>query len=167
MINVCGIIALAFFAISCGKGFKETEPQMGRQSEPHSGDFNRIEVREEYLRLANEHRSRHGLTPLLHHYAIDDNAYIHSRGMSMRTRPYGNAGLDQRCRRIKSRLGTGKDCEEIISQGQRTPAEALKNWLKSPDAKKLIEDPRFSYSGLGVHQDKNGVIYWTQIFLEI
>lgn len=44
------------------------------------------------------------------------------------------------------------------------PEDAVKGWMKSPIHRENIVDPKFTHTGVGVQQAKDGSLYWVQHF---
>lgn len=55
---------------------------------------------------------------------------------------------------------------ENIAYGQRTPAEVMNDWMKSPGHRSNIMSGSYTEIGVGLAKDKNGVCYWTQQFMK-
>ena len=53
---------------------------------------------------------------------------------------------------------------ENVAQGQRTPEEAVTDWMRSPGHKANIVQSDYTHIGVGVATAKSGQIYYTQIF---
>ncbi|NJR62658.1 MAG: hypothetical protein HC769_29995, partial [Cyanobacteria bacterium CRU_2_1] len=48
---------------------------------------------------------------------------------------------------------------ENVAQGQKTPSEVVRSWMKSPGHRQNILNPNFTEIGVGYSQN-----YWTQVF---
>lgn len=152
--------------IACGKGFEEKKKANGtKQADPITRDG--FILNQEYLSMVNDYRHKLGLKSLTYNSDIEDVALSHSRIMAKKNRPFGHVGFSQRCRRISDRLGNQKRCGEIVAMGQKTPKAVFKAWLSSAAHKGELEHPLMTHTGLGFFEDENGVIYWTQIFIEL
>ena len=55
---------------------------------------------------------------------------------------------------------------ENIANGQRTAAEAMNSWMNSSGHRSIILSPAYNQIGVGVAKDKNGNLYWTQMFIK-
>jgi uncharacterized protein YkwD len=121
------------------------------------------------LDFVNDHREKLGLGRLLYSEEIEVSAQNHSVRMSRKYFPFGHMGSTLRCRRILRALGLDKGslCGENVAMGQETPEEAYLAWINSPEHREAIEDERYTHTGLGIYRDGGGVIYWTQIFIQI
>ena len=158
-------LTLMGLAIACGDGFEKNKPKKNRTQNAQEVDTQSIS--EEYLDLVNDHRINMGLRPLTYNKIIEEISRGHSKGMGLHSRPFGHFGFSLRCRQLKRRLGPHTMCGEVVAMGQKTPAAVFKAWINSPGHREEIENPRFTMTGLGLYKDDRGVIYWTQMFLEL
>jgi uncharacterized YkwD family protein len=55
---------------------------------------------------------------------------------------------------------------ENIAKGQRTAEEVMSAWMNSPGHRSNIMSPVYTELGVGMAKDKNGNIYWTQLFIK-
>ena len=55
-------------------------------------------------------------------------------------------------------------CGENIAFGQESPQEALRAWINSEAHWKNMLDTNYLNLGVGVDLDKNGTLYWVQLF---
>jgi len=55
---------------------------------------------------------------------------------------------------------------ENIAYGQRTPAEVMRDWMNSPGHRNNILSRSYTQIGVGLAKNKNGVCYWTQMFMK-
>lgn len=55
---------------------------------------------------------------------------------------------------------------ENIAYGQRTPAEVMRDWMNSPGHRNNIMSRSYTEIGVGLAKNKNGVCYWTQMFMK-
>lgn len=55
---------------------------------------------------------------------------------------------------------------ENIAMGQRTPVEVVNAWMNSPGHRSNILSPNFTQIGVGLAKNKNGICYWTQMFIK-
>lgn len=121
----------------------------------------------EVIRLVNIERSKAGLAPLKAHWELSRVARYKSQDMinkgyfSHISPTYGspfymmeNFGL---------RFTSGG---ENIAKGQQTPQQVMSAWMNSPGHRSNILSPNFSHIGVGLAKDKNGVCYWTQMFMQ-
>lgn len=160
------VTVMLILSISCGKGFDKDKPGVERQDEGQQED-EQVTLPSLYMELVNDHRALMGLKALVYEPIIEEIALTHSKAMGLRTRPFGHTGFSYRCRRIRSRLEDGNLCGEVVAYGQQSPMDVYRAWMNSPGHRKKLEDPRYTHTGLGVYEDKDGRIYWTQMFIEL
>lgn len=161
-------LVLLGLTLSCGKGFKKEAPTVLRNTESLVGEESLI-INERYLALVNQHRSSIGLDILSWNLAIEENAFSHSRGMGLYTRNFGHSGFDIRCRRLRNRLGLSRrtTCGEIIGRGQKDYRDVFHSWLRSPEHRAALENRSYTHTALGIYKSKDGLYYWTQIFVSV
>ncbi len=157
-------LTLLVLGAACGKGFKQDDSESSSRASQESDSYS---INQQYISLVNEYRIRKKLTPLSNQVIIEEAAEAHSKGMALHTRPFGHYGFSLRCRRLYNRLGSTKACGEVVAKGHKSAKEVLNAWLKSPIHRQHIEASYYTHTGLGVHKDSNGEMYWTQIFVEL
>ena len=118
--------------------------------------------------LINQYRKSSSLPPLVWDDSIAKVARAHSKDMATGEVDFGHAGFSDRVSHLKTVMtgfrGAGEnvlmttDLEEVAQK-------AVAVWLHSPHHLENIRGD-FNYSGLGVWQDKDGTIYFTQIFMK-
>lgn len=131
------------------------------------GDGPILAITEEYMDLVDQHRQSLGLSAFLPSPEIEVEARTHAENMAKGLAPFGTAGTLDRCARIKTSLGVGELCGEVVAKGQKTPVEVLTSWMSSTGGRNKIESTRFTHSMMAVVENTDGVKYWVQIFLEI
>jgi uncharacterized YkwD family protein len=55
---------------------------------------------------------------------------------------------------------------ENIAKGQRSADEVMSAWMNSPGHRSNIMSPAYTELGVGMAKDKNGSLYWTQLFIK-
>ncbi|MFL5607382.1 MAG: CAP domain-containing protein [Gemmatimonadaceae bacterium] len=69
---------------------------------------------------------------------------------------------------LKSRLAAVsypmRAAGENIAEGQRSAAEVMSSWMKSPGHRENILSSEFTEIGTGVAVGRNGRLYWAQVF---
>ncbi len=119
--------------------------------------------------LVNRYRKENDFPPLTWSDAIAKEARMHSKDMASGKCDFGHDGFNDRIDRLKESVpgiwGAGENVlyTSNLNQVART---AVTLWLHSPHHLKNIRG-EYNYSGLGVWQDKNGVLYFTQIFVNV
>jgi len=150
------ILLLLAVLLSCGK---ESDKSLAYDSPYTFKDYR-------YMGLFNEHRIRLGLPPLTYLKSIEKTATQHSMDMAEGKRPFGHEGLKERCKILKAEFKSTA-CGEIVAAGQGNGEEVLESWLRSPPHRDSIEKPSWTHTGLSVFKNKNGRLFWTQIFLKL
>ena len=128
--------------------------------------YNRIDMatmNTQILQLINEHRKAIGKGNLQMIDAASTQATQHSKDMMQGTTPFGHDGFDDRVNAVRKSIGFVNAAAENVAYGQLTAAEVVDGWLHSPGHKKNIEGD-YNLTGIGVAQNSDGVIYFTQIF---
>ncbi len=121
----------------------------------------------DFLALVNDHRHGLGSSAITYSRPIQDTSQTHSQDMANQTVAFGHSGSSERCAEIEGALGGGNLCGEIIAMGQKTAQAAFDSWMSSPGHRAIIENPRYTHTGLGQAKNFDGTIYWTAIFLEL
>lgn len=107
-----------------------------------------------------------GLSALTYSALIEEEAVKHSKAMALRLRSFGHFGFSLRCQKIQSRLGSIKLCGEVVAMGHKSSRSAMNSWLESTFHRRELESEDYTHTAIGIYSSQNGVIYWTQIFVE-
>ena len=105
-----------------------------------------------------------GLPALLPNSFISSVALDHSRDMLTGKSPFGHDGFHGRIDLIKHRLGSFHVAAENVASGPMGAREVVDGWLQSPGHRRNIEGD-FRLTGIGVATARNGMVYFTQIFI--
>jgi len=116
------------------------------------------------LRFVNQHRHAMGLKPLQANSFISSVALGHSRDMLTGRSAFGHDGFKDRINTIKRKLGTIHVAAENVASGPMSAREVVDGWLNSPGHRRNIEGD-FRLTGIGLAYGRNGMIYFTQIFI--
>jgi uncharacterized protein YkwD len=152
-LTIIALLALATFA---------------RVEAQQSGIEYRSGVEQETFSLINQYRKSSDLPLLTWDDTIAKVARAHSRDMATGEVDFGHEGFSDRVSRLKTVMtglrGAGENVfmTDTLEQVARF---AVTQWLHSPHHLENIRGD-FNYSGLGVWQDKDGTIYFTQIFVK-
>jgi uncharacterized protein YkwD len=133
-----------------------------------TGDDFRASVEKKTFLLVNQYRTAHDLPALIWDDSIAKVARAHSRDMATGAVDFGHDGFRDRVNRLsKVMTGFAGAAENVLmtSELDDLAARAVGLWLMSPHHLENIRG-EFNYSGLGVWQDKDGVVYFTQIFMK-
>jgi uncharacterized protein YkwD len=136
-------------------------------SETSGPDF-RSQVEKETYFLINDYRKTHGLPLLTWSDEIAKAARAHSKDMATGDVDFGHEGFKDRVGHLKTMMPGFRGAGENVlmsSELEGVAKSAVALWLRSPHHLENIRGD-FNYSGLGVWQDKDGVIYFTQIFMK-
>lgn len=126
-----------------------------------------VSVVDEYMELLNDHRNSLGLRPLILSGQMEGVAFTHSLNMANKLVIFSHIGSSARCSKVQSDLGGGNLCGEVIAMGQKNAHAVFRSWINSPGHKAILENARYTHTGLGYIKNANGTHYWTQILLEM
>lgn len=87
----------------------------------------------------------------------------HSRDMAAGKAPFGHTGAKSREKAISRQIGTVLSMGENVAYGERSAKEVVADWLQSAGHRRNIEG-NFKLTGIGLAKDRQGTIYFTQIF---
>jgi uncharacterized protein YkwD len=116
------------------------------------------------LDTVNEIRAASGLQPLQLSAQLNAAAKTHSIDMAKQQRPWhfgsdGSSPLD----RVARTGYAGRMLGENISETYENDTETLQVWMKNPDARSSILDPKAKFLGFAWFQEKTGKLWWTQL----
>ena len=112
----------------------------------------------------NAHRRSAGLSSLQMLDVASQQAYLHSKNMATGKTAFSHDGFSQRITVIKQSIGQASASAENVAYGSLSAKEVVNVWLNSPPHKKNI-DGNYTLTGIGVAKDRDGTLYFTQIFL--
>lgn len=121
----------------------------------------------EVIRLVNAERSKRGLQMLKTNWQASRVARYKSQDMvnknyfSHTSPTYGSPFNMMEAFGLKF-----SSAGENIAMGQKTPSAVMNAWMNSPGHRSNILSPSFTEIGVGLARNKNGVPYWTQMFLK-
>ncbi|MBL7479894.1 CAP domain-containing protein [Legionella bononiensis] len=134
----------------------------GKSIEKASND---TAIQNAILYYINEYRHQHGLSPLKMDNRIVKEAKQHSLDMANHKMPFGHKYFKSRIDRLHSQIKDSNAGAENVAFNYKDAQDVVKNWLRSPGHKQNI-DGNYNLTGIGIARDKNGKIYFTQIFLK-
>lgn len=121
----------------------------------------------EVIRLVNVERTKRGLQPLKANWELSRVARLKSQDMankgyfSHQSPTYGSPF------NMMENFGIRfSSAGENIAYGQKTPAQVMTAWMNSPGHKANILSPSYTEIGVGLARNRNGVPYWTQMFIK-
>jgi uncharacterized protein YkwD len=112
----------------------------------------------------NQYRLSKKLPPLKRNSAIDNQARIHSGNMASGKVAFGHGGFQAR---VKATGITYSRVAENVAynRGSQDPAtQAVQGWLRSSGHLANIQGD-YNLSGIGVATNRQGAVYFTQIFM--
>lgn len=121
-------------------------------------------IENEILTHINAYRSHHGLSQLKMDNNMVQEAKRHSADMANHSQPFGHKYFLTRIERLHAKIKNSGAGAENVAYNYKDAEDVVKNWLKSPGHKRNI-DGNYNITGIGIARDKQGKIYFTQIFL--
>jgi uncharacterized YkwD family protein/spore coat assembly protein SafA len=120
----------------------------------------------EVVRLVNIERSKQGLQPLKENWELSRVARYKSADMAAKNYfAHESPTYGSPFRMMESFGIKYSSAGENIAYGQKTPQQVMTAWMNSPGHRSNIMSPSFSQIGVGYATNKNGVPYWTQMFI--
>jgi uncharacterized protein YkwD len=158
------ILPLVIIALlSCSKPILVNSTPMSTHS--REGETNLIGMEKNILYYINQHRRSIGLSDLVMLEQASQKATEHSIDMAKRITGFGHDGFETRVKYISQKTGAVSAAAENVAYGQMSAREVVDGWLHSPGHRKNIEG-NYTYTGIGLARDRDGVIYFTEIFIK-
>jgi uncharacterized YkwD family protein/spore coat assembly protein SafA len=123
-------------------------------------------LEQEVIRLVNNERVKRGLSALTPNNEISQLTRIKSEDFITNnyfshTSPTYGSPFDM----LRSSGIRFTAAGENIAKGQRTASEVMNFWMNSSGHRANILNSNYNQIGVGVARDRDGTIYWTQIFI--
>lgn len=116
------------------------------------------------VKETNQFRKSKGLPALISRNELNVLAKNHSVNMAKKRVGFGHAGFKERSVKAKQTLkGMTGNFAENVAYGPTSAKEVVKGWENSPGHRKNMLG-NYKYIGIGIAADKNGRLYYTQIF---
>jgi uncharacterized protein YkwD len=115
------------------------------------------------LAHTNQFRKSHGLSPLILHEGLNAIAQKHSQDMAKKRVSFGHAGADRRHAQARRQVSSLRYFAENVAYGVPDGKSAVAGWKKSPGHRRNLLG-RYKYIGIGIAKDRQGRIYYTQVF---
>jgi uncharacterized YkwD family protein len=129
-----------------------------------TGDFSAYQ--QEVLNIVNKERAAKGLSALKFNAELSKVATTKSQDMIDKAYFAHNSPTYGSPFDMMKKFGiTYKTAGENIAMGQKTPQEVMTAWMNSEGHRKNILNSSFTEIGIGIAKDKNGRLYWTQMFI--
>lgn len=162
------VLALMCFGLfTCCRAVEDSNPLNVISEKNTSEDQLSKTTTTQYLELVNKYRLSLGLNPLLVEEDMNEIAIAHSQNMATGAVVFGHSGFSERCNKSRQIMGDGNLCGEIVAQGQKTAESVFQSWMGSSGHRAKLQEPRYTHTGFGYFKNESGVVYWTQIFLEV
>jgi uncharacterized protein YkwD len=156
--SAIAVFALALFAAI---GLGPTRAETGRE--------NGTALEQETFSLINQYRHANHLPALIWQGEIATVARVHSKDMATGDVDFGHDGFSGRISHLRSVMqglqGAGENVL-MTDNPDQVARKAVELWLRSPHHLENIRG-NYNYSGLGIWTNKDGAIYFTQIFVKI
>ena len=136
---------------------------------PVSAESDETSLERQTFSLVNRYRQENDLPALAWDSSIAAIARGHSRDMATGRVDFGHDGFNDRMNRLqKTFLGMQGGGENVLMTNNPNDLArtALTLWLRSPPHLHNIRGD-YNYSGMGVWVSRDGVIYFTQIFVRL
>lgn len=111
----------------------------------------------------NKFRKSEGLPGLVMRDELNKIAKKHSIDMATGRVPFGHQGFDDRDAQAKKVIPGIHSFAENVASGELSPVEVVNLWKNSPGHRRNLMGS-YKYIGIGTATDKQGIVYFTQIF---
>ncbi|HHF7353267.1 TPA: CAP domain-containing protein [Legionella anisa] len=113
----------------------------------------------------NEYRQKHGLSKLTMDNHMVIQARQHSQDMANHRMPFGHQDFGKRVAKLRSQIKNTGGAAENVAYNYKTAQIVVSQWVKSPGHRRNIVG-NYNLTGVGIARDKQGKLYYTQIFLQ-
>jgi uncharacterized protein YkwD len=120
-------------------------------------------VVKDVLKQTNQFRRSKGLNQLVMLDQLNAIARKHSEDMARGRVAFGHGGFYQREALEKKKIKGVSTFGENVAYGPTSGKQVVLMWQKSPGHRHNLLGP-FKYIGIGIAKDKQGRIYYTQVF---
>ncbi|MEO6613434.1 MAG: CAP domain-containing protein [Chitinophagaceae bacterium] len=121
------------------------------------------DINADILRFTNQFRRSNGLTPLQVRGDLNEIARKHSEDMAKGKCEFGHSGFDKRYDKIK-KIFQSCTAAENVAYGANTGREVVEMWENSSGHRHNMLG-KYTYVGIGTARDRDGTIYYTQLFV--
>lgn len=121
-------------------------------------------IQNNILMYVNKYRREQGLNALKPNTSISLEARRHSQDMATHKIPFGHQYFPDRIKRLYSQIKFCRSGAENVAFNYKDTKDLVRRWIASPGHRKNIVG-HYNLTGIGIARDKNGKIYYTQIFL--
>ena len=124
-----------------------------------------VAMREEVIQYINEYRAKKGLPALEMNDTISEAAFKHCQYMGNKTIRINHDGFEDRMHGLMKQLAPSYGAAENVANGQTNAKEVVNMWINSRGHRENIEG-NYNLSGIGIYKNKNGILYFTHIFIK-
>ena len=124
-----------------------------------------VRMQGEVLQYINEYRAKKGLSPLVMNDTISAAAMSHCKYLGNKAHRLNHDGFEDRMHNLMQVVKPCYSAAENVARGQKDAREVVNGWLSSPGHRENIEGD-YNLSGIAIYKDKDGMLYFTQIFLK-
>lgn len=118
---------------------------------------------DEVLAATNQFRKSNNLPALVMNEELNVLARKHSEDMARGRVAFGHAGFQKRNESAAKSISSARYFAENVAYGASTAAEVVTLWKNSPGHRRNMLG-KYIYIGIGIAKDKNGQLYYTQVF---
>lgn len=118
-------------------------------------------LEKEFIDVINNYRQ----TKVKAEKTLKSLAFQHSLDMSA-TKVVSHYDFYNRVEKVNNIFGT-QEVDEIIAYNYSTPKATLNAWLNSPGHKRVLDNNRYNYAGVGLVKDVENKIYITILFAKL
>lgn len=117
---------------------------------------------QDVLSETNQFRRSKGMSELVMNSELNEIARQHSVDMASGRTGFGHSGFEKRNAAAKRKLSI-HSFGENVAYGANTAREAMTMWKNSSGHRRNLLG-RFRYTGIGIAKDRQGRIFYTQVF---
>lgn len=159
---LAAVFLFGFAGISC---IETKQPQVaGVNTGFEERDARVVAMEADVLTLINKYRQAKGLSTFIANDIVAEEARKHSLNMSTGKVAFGHDGFSTRSKTITTKIPGTMGVAENVAYGQKSAQEVVNDWIKSTGHRHNIEG-NYKQTGIGIVADKQGVLYYTQMFM--
>lgn len=136
----------------------------GNAKDNRSNPSSDASIQKNILMYVNKYRMEHGLKALQLNASISNEATRHSQDMATHKIPFGHQYFPDRIKRLYRQIKQSRAGAENVAFNYKDTKELVRQWISSPGHRKNIVG-HYNLTGIGIARDKNGKMYYTQIFI--
>ncbi len=118
---------------------------------------------EDVLKYTNEFRKSKGLPGLVMRDELNVIAQKHSADMASGRKRFGHDGFKDRQKQAEKKMPELREFAENVAYGPATGKEVVTMWKNSSGHRANMLG-KYKYIGIGTSTDRNGRIFYTQVF---